>query len=188
MAHIGAAKLLANGLGLAQVEDFMSNGNGNTAMPSRNGGRILSDERTIEPRAQIGARNGNRGVSSEPVRSGMPERAPTWTGNLFPYVGTGSPFINPPHVDQSGDPAIDTTNRSDSPSPLYGTANPFAILGDLFARSFGMEGDETPQQIYTPVTGAQGGGNMGMIVVLLLLAAGAAYYFFVIRKKGASNG
>lgn len=90
--------------------------------------------------------------------------------------------------DNTVDAEIDTTNKSDTPTTLYGTDDPFSILADYAARTFGLEGDNTPQTQYVPVSGASsgGGGNGGMIVLVLLIAAGAAYYFFVVRKKASA--
>jgi len=129
----------------------------------------------------------------------VPDRAPVGQGRDMTGRGIvldGGPiaqgdvsFAQEPlntHVDTSSNPALDTTNQSHSPSPLYGTDSPFAILGDLFNRDFGMQGDNTPQTQFVPIAGGStgSGGTMG-IVLLMLLALGAAYYFFV-YKKGAA--
>lgn len=108
------------------------------------------------------------------VRSSMPERV--ISGRELVTVAAGN-FMTSPDVD--------TTNRSDAPVPLYGTDNPFAILGDIFSRGYGGGTDPSAQQTqYVPVVASSGGGgNAGLVVVVLLLAVGAAYYYFVYRKR-----
>jgi len=93
-----------------------------------------------------------------------------------------------PLVNTASNPSLDTTNQSSAPTTLYGTANPYAILGDLFSRAFGggSPQDEQQQSQFVPVVSSSGGGGNAAIVVFILLAAiGAGYYFFVYRKREA---
>lgn len=140
-------------------------------------------------RAPIGARQiAGRGIVDY-VPSNTPPPDLTWAQNLRPtndpdFVARQWGF----HINTNAEAELDTTNNSDSPTTLYGTDSPFAILGDLFARSFGLQGDSTPQTQYVPLSGgSSGGSNAGLLIAVLLLAVGGAYYFFVYRKHSGAN-
>jgi hypothetical protein len=90
-----------------------------------------------------------------------------------------------PHIDRNSNPQMDTTNRSDGPTPLYGTDDPFSIMADLALRLFPNE-ETTPQTTYVPVIGGSGGGggNAALILIVLAALAGGAWWYF--KKRGAN--
>lgn len=158
----------------------------------RSTGTVAADtsRAVAEVRAPLNGRMiAGRGIVDY-VADNTPAPDLTWAQNLRPtndpnFVAEHWGF----HVDGGGNTELNTTNKSDAPTTLYGTDNPFAILADVFGRGFGQQGDSTPQTTYVPVTGgASSGGSPLMLVFLLLLVIGGGYYFFVYRKQHQHGG
>ncbi len=175
---------------------------------------IMSD-RTVSDREPIGPRQpvtigralpwGNpiaRDAGGRQIVESAGQGAAVTPGVFFPFQGRegGSPFLNPSniapgvtvngvsrHIDQATDDELDTTNRSDGPTPIYGTDDPFSILADLALRLFPNQ-ETTPTTTYVPVLGSSGGGGSSAAVLLLIVAGigGGVWYYF--KKRRASNG
>lgn len=89
------------------------------------------------------------------------------------------------------DPEIDTTNNSDSPTPLRGPDSPFAIFADLVQGALGGAGapvrqPQTPALIPVSTSGGAGIGA-GALLLVVALIGGAVWRFFIRKKKGGES-
>ena len=182
---IAALNSFLNGFSLVSLGDAVADQTTADSGANRDsGGRsIAPGDRTLAPQREsvLATRPSGQTYSGQPFDD-SPSRTPA-LGDIFPYRGGGagsSPYIG------GSNPANTVGAGSDSPTPLYGDADPFRILADVFARGgFGATPEQQPLTQYVPLTGGGGGSSAGIWIVLLLAVAGGAYYFLVYKKGGA---
>lgn len=124
--------------------------------------------------------DGGGGVSYEPPSSSPPPPPPPIEESLgdffaLPYTSSGV--------------EVETTNNSDSPTPLTGPDSPFATFADLVRGTLGGGGAVREPQAPTlvPVPTSSGGIGAGALLLVLALIGGAVWWFFIRKKKGASD-
>ena len=96
--------------------------------------------------------------------------------------------IGPPYYTQANDSGqalnggstVDTNNPLTN-APIYGTGNPFDILGDAFTRAFGGSTynpqPQQPSTIVQPVGTSSGGSSIAIILILGAVGVGVYYWW-----------
>jgi hypothetical protein len=96
--------------------------------------------------------------------------------------------IGPPYFTQgvdsastiNGNSSVDTNNPLTS-SPIYGSGNPFAILGDAFTKAFGGSTynpqPQQPDTIVQPVGTSSGGSSIAIVLILGAIGVGVWYWY-----------
>lgn len=150
--------------------------------------------RTIAPRTtgvlQEGRSVGGRPIESDRVIGYRPIASREITGRPITDLPAPTVLAPPPTVVPGAGliPLPSTNVQANDPTgmaniPVYGTGSPFAILSDLFLRSFGAgTGYSGPQETQRTIIEGTGGGNTGGILIVVGVIGFAIYWFFIRGK------
>jgi hypothetical protein len=80
----------------------------------------------------------------------------------------------------NGNSSVDTNNPQTN-QPIYGTGNPFDILGDAFSRAFGGSTynpqPQQPSTIVQPVGSSGAGSSIALLLILGAVGVGVWYWY-----------